>query len=142
MNFGQAIGSGFGRYVDFQGRSSRSEFWYFLIFYYIALFVGFFSTGVIFSIAGENNPTADGFASLIDCLVVLVFALPSLAVQVRRLHDSNRSGWLCLLSLTVVGAIPVLIWLCTRGTMGENRFGRDPLDAASAGAVLAMSWSS
>ena len=51
------------------------------------------------------------------------------AETVRRLHDTDRSGWWYLIVLTIIGIIPLIIWFCTRGTIGENRFGPDPLGA-------------
>jgi uncharacterized membrane protein YhaH (DUF805 family) len=62
--------------------------------------------------------------------VGLINFLPSLSVLVRRLHDTDHSGWwywICLIRF--VGLILLLIWFCTRGTWGSNRFGLDPLGA-------------
>jgi uncharacterized membrane protein YhaH (DUF805 family) len=59
--------------------------------------------------------------------------IPSIAVGVRRLHDIDRSGWWWLLwFVPIVGWIIMLIWVCSGGTAGMNRFGRDPLGAAAA----------
>jgi uncharacterized membrane protein YhaH (DUF805 family) len=59
--------------------------------------------------------------------------LPGLAVAVRRLHDIDRTGWWILLALIpLVGAIVLIIWYCTKGTDGPNRFGPNPLPAAGA----------
>ena len=142
MNFGQAIASGFQRYVDFQGRSARSEFWYFFLFYYIGFFVMFMAIGTLSAIAGSDNAAANGFAGLIYLGFLGVFILQNLAIQVRRLHDTNRSGWWIFISLTIVGVIPLLIWLCTRGTVGENRFGNDPLGGTAAIPAPIISWTS
>jgi uncharacterized membrane protein YhaH (DUF805 family) len=66
--------------------------------------------------------------SPISSLVSLALFLPGLAVSVRRLHDTDRSGWWVLLFLIpLIGAIVLLIWYCSRGTPGGNRFGPDPL---------------
>jgi uncharacterized membrane protein YhaH (DUF805 family) len=130
MSFMQAVTSGFKRYVDFQGRSSRSEYWYWVLFSAIAGFViGFifgFIQGLIEGLAGGPN-AASTLISAISPLVSLALFLPTLAVAIRRLHDTNRGGWWYLLVFTIVGVIPLLIWFCTRGTIGENRFGPDPL---------------
>ena len=59
--------------------------------------------------------------------VVLSFCLVStLSAGARRLHDTGRSGWWQLLNLTIIGAIPVLIWECSSGTKGPNRYGPPP----------------
>ena len=58
--------------------------------------------------------------------------IPTLAVQVRRLHDVDRSGWWVLMYFTIIGYFfPLIYWLCKRGTEGANRFGPDPLDVHS-----------
>ena len=77
----------------------------------------------------SGEPSSMGYGP-IYALVLLVFFLPSLSAQVRRLHDRNKSGWWYLLCFTIIGAIPLLVWLCQKGTTGENRFGPDPLSAA------------
>ena len=63
-------------------------------------------------------------------IYLLANFLPSLAVTVRRLHDTNRSGWWVLITLIpYIGGIILLILLCLKGTEGDNRFGEDPLEA-------------
>ena len=58
----------------------------------------------------------------------LVVLLPGIAVGVRRLHDLDRIGWWLLLAFVpLVGTIILIVWFCTRGTPGPNRFGPDPL---------------
>jgi hypothetical protein len=56
-------------------------------------------------------------------LCILGLALPGLAVTVRRLHDTNRSGWWYAIVLTIIGAIPLTIWFCEEGTQGDNKYG-------------------
>ena len=114
MNFFNAIKFGFNGYFDFSGRSSRSEYWWFLLFFMVVSFV---------------VPLLDSTQSgLISILAVLGLYIPVLAVQVRRLHDINRSGWWILISFVpIVGAILLLVWHCSKGTQGDNRFGKDPL---------------
>jgi len=61
-------------------------------------------------------------------LFFLASFLPAISVIVRRLHDTDRSGWWYWIGLIpLVGAILLLVWFCTRGTSGPNRFGPDPL---------------
>jgi len=115
MNFSAAIQSGFNRYVDFSGRSSRSEVWWWLLFSIIAQLVAAVLDGA-------------GSAGILIIIIYLGLLLPTLAVQVRRLHDLDRSGWWILISfIPILGAIILLVWFCTKGTEGENRFGADPL---------------
>ena len=121
MNFFEAISSGFSNYVNFSGRSSRSEYWFWTLFVILVVIV----TSVI------DYMITQGFGfSPITLIAELVFFLPGLAVSVRRLHDRDKSGWfLLLIFIPLVGAIILLIWYCQRGTIGPNRFGPDPLEA-------------
>ncbi len=115
MGFGEAIGSCFSKYVTFSGRACRSEYWFF------ALFV------VIVDVVANVVDAAAG-TSLLGVIIGLALFLPNLAVSVRRLHDIDRSGWWVLLGLIpVVGWVIVIVWACTRGTPGPNRFGPDSL---------------
>ena len=119
MNFPQAIASCFRKYAVFSGRASRSEYWYWILFYFLGAIV----TGIL-DAAILQTPRG-GFFSNVFALIIF---LPLLAVEVRRLHDVNRSGWWILIAFTFVGLIyPLLVWKCTKGTAGPNRFGGDPL---------------
>ena len=125
MTFGQAISSGFSNYVNFSDRACRSEFWFWRLFYYLAL-------AAVFVIQGALGIHA------LAALFEVGMLLPILAMSVRRLHDLDRSGWWILLSLIpVIGWIILLIWYCTKGTDGPNRFGPDPLGPAISPAIFA-----
>jgi uncharacterized membrane protein YhaH (DUF805 family) len=122
MTFGQAISSGFQNYVNFTGRTPRSGFWYWILFYVIVFIV----TGIIDRVA---FPDAD--ISPLASLAWLALLLPNLSVGARRLHDTDRSGWFLLLSfIPLIGIIILIVWWCQRGTSGPNRFGPDPLAGA------------
>jgi uncharacterized membrane protein YhaH (DUF805 family) len=115
MNFGQAIASGFSNYVNFSGRACRSEYWYWALFVFLADLVALIIDWVL-------------GVYFISSLFGLAVFLPGLAVAIRRLHDLDRTGWWILLSLIpIVGWIILIIWDCTKGTNGPNRFGPDPL---------------
>ena len=74
---------------------------------------------------------------VIGALVGLALFLPSLALQVRRLHDTDRSGWWVLIGLVpLVGVILLIVWWCQDGTPGDNRFGVDTKRGASGSAVF------
>ena len=92
MSFGQSATHVFGNYVTFQGRASRSEFWWFFLFQVIVL--------VIASVLGD----------IVNLLVSLALLLPALAVGARRLHDVGRSGWWQLLVLTGIGVLLLIFW--------------------------------
>ncbi len=116
------------RYADFSGRSRRKEYWMFVLLQILLLFplmaIGFVMGGL--SDGGEGG-------SILFLLLVgafgLVFFIPSLAVQVRRFHDQDKSGWFILLGLIpYLGGLILLIFMCLEGTRGHNRFGPDPKD--------------
>jgi uncharacterized membrane protein YhaH (DUF805 family) len=66
----------------------------------------------------------------IQPLFSLAVLLPTIAVSVRRLHDIGMSGWTVIIAIPVIGpAIMLIVWYCTKGTAGPNRFGPDPLGA-------------
>lgn len=149
-SFVEAIKVCFRNYATFRGRASRSEFWWFFLFCMLLGFVGGFLEGIM----GRDGAALSGIASLATFL-------PSLSVTVRRLHDTDRSGWwiggfylavipvglgigvlgaaaeasghspdetllglIGLVSLlTIAYGIAMLVFLCSRGTPRQNRFG-------------------
>jgi len=126
VEFGEAIRTCLRKYATFSGRASRSEFWYFQLFAVITAIVAGILDGAVFSSSEQvlgNGPLA--------WIVTVVVIVPSIAVGSRRLHDVDKTGWLQLIELTVIGLIPLLVWWATRGTRGENRYGADPIPAAS-----------
>ncbi len=110
MGFVDAIKVCFAKYVNFEGRAARPEFWYFVLFNII---VG--------TVAGLIDRQVHGDA--VGNLVGLVFLLPGIAVTTRRLHDIGRSGWWQLISLTGIGVFVLLFWYCQRGELGSNAYG-------------------
>lgn len=102
-------------YFDFNGRARRAELWWFFLVYLVIAVV----LGVIQNIVG--------LGTILSGLFGLAMLLPNLGVQVRRLHDTGRSGWWWLIALTVIGLILLIVWACQEGTKGPNRFGPDPL---------------
>lgn len=113
----KSIVSGFQRYIDFKGRSSRPEFWWFFLFVNVVLIIATVFDGV----SPNNSPEDIGGAYLFS---LLILTIPTLAVSVRRLHDINRTGWWVLLSIIpLLGFFILLFFNCARGTLGRNRFG-------------------
>lgn len=109
----------FEKYVGFGGRAPRAEFWYFVLFQVIC-FVGLAVLSAAFFAPNDLGG--------VEALLSLGLFLPTLAVSVRRLHDIDRTGfWYCMILVPIVGTILLLVWFCTRGTAGSNRFGTDPL---------------
>jgi uncharacterized membrane protein YhaH (DUF805 family) len=123
MNFGKAVVSGFRNSFNFSGRASRSEYWLFSLFFTLVVVA---SGGI-----ADFYPSVREELSLVLAVIFLALTLPAIAVSVRRLHDINRTGWWVLITLTVIGDILLLVWFCTKGTAGRNRFGPDPLAGVS-----------
>jgi uncharacterized membrane protein YhaH (DUF805 family) len=141
MGFAEAVRTALSRYAQFTGRARRSEFWWFMLF----------ATGLQLLVTLIDIVLGLG---LLGSLVMLALLLPSLAVGVRRLHDTGRSGWWMLFPVVLVpvllvfgvyvselGAgdmggvfigmglmawLPALVFTVLRGDDGPNRFGADP----------------
>jgi len=121
MDFGTSVKTCFNKYAVFAGRASRSEFWWFALFTTAASQVLSFIDVTIFDGVSQD-------LSPLNSLFVLATLLPSLGVAVRRLHDTDRSGWWWwLVLLPIIGWIILIVWYATQGTNGRNSFGFDPL---------------
>ncbi|WP_461456885.1 DUF805 domain-containing protein [Parasphingorhabdus sp.] len=128
------------RYADFSGRSRRKEYWMFALLQVIII-VGL---AIIGGVLGSFTPDPAGSMSTGGTLMIALFGLyalaifiPSLAVQVRRFHDQDKSGWFVLLGfIPYVGGLIVLVFMCLDGTKGKNRFGDDPKMSDNVGDVF------
>ena len=88
--------------------------------------------GFIEGILGINGMVGGVYGPL-TVIFLLLLIIPGIAVQVRRFHDQDKSGWFVLLGLIpFVGGLIVLVFMCLEGTKGPNRFGPDPKDPAGA----------
>ena len=108
------------KYADFSGRARRAEYWWF----YLLMIVGYVVATILDSLVGLE---VFGPYGILTCIFGLAMIVPSLAAGVRRLHDTDRSGWWLLIGLIpLIGAIVILVFLVSQGTQGDNRFGADP----------------
>lgn len=106
MTFLKSVETCFYKYIEFNGRASRSEFWWFYLFVIICWIIGFV------------------LGPIIEAIIIVGLLLPYIAVQARRLHDIGKSGWLQLISLIpLIGAIILIIWSATEGTKKKNKYG-------------------
>lgn len=109
----------FKKYADFNGRARRKEYWMFTLFNFIVTVI---LLGIDSVILGSESGA--GFLSGIYGLAVIV---PSLAVLVRRLHDTGRSGWWVFINLIpFVGSIILLVFLVSDSAAGANEYGANP----------------
>ena len=143
MAFGEAIRSVFSQYATFSGRARRSEFWWFYLFMVIVNSILGSLVGVAQLTAGSSTQVVDGvtitspvWSPFLTLTVIiasvwwLATLLPTLAVQVRRLHDTDRTGWWWwLIILCCVGPIILIVFWVMEGTRGPNRYGADPRTA-------------
>jgi uncharacterized membrane protein YhaH (DUF805 family) len=113
VTFGEAVSDGFSKYAMFSGRSSRSAYWWWILFYVLVVIAASIIDAAI------NTPAFVGLAWL-------AFIIPNLAVLVRRLHDTDRSGWWVLIGLIpLAGAIVLIVFACTDSGM-PNEYGEGP----------------
>jgi uncharacterized membrane protein YhaH (DUF805 family) len=111
VGFGEAISQAFKNILTFNGRASRSAYWWFALFLAIVGFV----LGIVGGIAGTRV-----ISYLVDAVIIVLSA----ALQVRRLHDSNRTGfWWFIGLIPLVGTIVLIVFDCLPGTPGPNKFG-------------------
>ena len=103
------------KYAEFKGRARRKEYWMFYLFYFI------------FAIAAAVLEVTLGIYPVISIVYSLVLSLPYLAVTVRRLHDTNRSGWwILIVFVPIIGAIVLLVFTLQDSDVGENWYGKNP----------------
>lgn len=100
----------FNKYFDFETRSSRKEFWYWQLFRILM----FLSITFIESLGLSGILFISNF----------IFLIPEIAVSIRRLHDINKSGWWILLTITIIGIIPLTYFYCIKGDDGVNDYGQ------------------
>lgn len=114
MSFGEAVRTVFSKYATFSGRARRSEFWWFTLFAILVYVVVSIIDAVI------KNP-------VLAIIVALAMVIPGLAVTVRRLHDTGRSGWWYFIGLIpLIGAIVLLVFECQDSQPGQNAYGPSP----------------
>jgi uncharacterized membrane protein YhaH (DUF805 family) len=115
------------KYAVFSGRAGRSEYWWFTLTNTIVIFLLEIAMGL-------NQPGRGGTASgayvaflALFCIYVFGVLLPSLAVTVRRLHDTGKTGWIVLLNLIpLIGGLIVLVFMIQDSDQGNNKYGPNP----------------
>jgi uncharacterized membrane protein YhaH (DUF805 family) len=122
------------KYAEFTGRARRKEYWMFVLL----VFAIYIVAAIIDGILGMGGMIAGAYGPLMT-IAALALLIPSIAVGIRRLHDTNRSGWWLLIGLIpIVGSIILLVFFVLEGSRGPNQYGPDPLEGeaiAAPGAV-------
>lgn len=116
--FGEAIQKAFNNYCNFNGRASRSEYWWFVLFTaiisYVCQNIAMFAHSQVLSYVFSG-------------IITLAFLLPSLGICWRRLHDTGRAGgWYFIGLIPIVGWILLIVWFCQPSQPEANRFGDVP----------------
>ena len=112
-------------YSNFSGRARRKEYWMFTLFFMLFLLASIFITGALIAIFGDDTGAILGGI----ILIALYFGhlVPALAVTVRRLHDTGKSGWMYLLVLIpYIGSLIIFIFTVIEGDKVANKYGPDP----------------
>jgi uncharacterized membrane protein YhaH (DUF805 family) len=101
------------KYAVFEGRARRKEYWMFFLFNFLIAII----LGIVEGILGFDP---DSKRSVLGSIYQLAVLIPSIAVAIRRMHDTDHSGWWILVPIVN------LVFTLTEGTRGDNRFGPDP----------------
>jgi uncharacterized membrane protein YhaH (DUF805 family) len=109
------------KYAVFSGRARRKEYWFFVLFNFLI------SIALIFVDSAIGSLDANSGFGILSGIYSLGVLIPSLAVTVRRLHDTDRTGWWFLIAfIPLIGVIVLLVFMFLDGTPGNNSYGADP----------------
>ena len=111
MNFIESLQTCYKKFFDFSGRASKSEYWWFQLYNTILY---------ILTLVFQND------LALLFSILVIANLIPVFAAGVRRVHDSNKSGWWILISFVPIIGLYIIVLLITDGSKGKNRFGPKP----------------
>jgi len=132
MGFGTALRAFWSNYRNFKGRARRSEYWLIQLFL-VATNLAAAVIDLALMDGDVDRFIANGGGGIVGLIWILATIVPALAVLIRRLHDTNRSGWWALIGLVpIIGTIAILIFTVTDSTQGENRYGASPKDSTPA----------
>ncbi len=118
------------QYAEFEGRARRKEFWMFTLVHFLIIMA--LQAGMVM-LGGMNPESSIGLVimSLLGLYSLAVF-IPSLAVSVRRLHDTGRSGWWLLIGFVpVIGVITLIVFYVQDSQPGANQYGENPKEVGS-----------
>ena len=126
MGFGEAVKSFWSHYSKFKGRSRRSEYWWIQLFLVLTN-LAVAAIDLVLMNGDVERFIANGGGGIVGLIWILVTIVPALAVLVRRLHDTGKSGWWALIGFVpLVGGIVLLVFTVLDSDAGENKFGESP----------------
>ena len=115
MTFTEAIKDGFDHYTKFDGRAARPAYWWWFLF------------SILVAIGANIIDAILGTWGVVNGLAALALLLPGLSVSIRRLHDTDHSGWWILIGLIpIIGFIVLLVFYLRDSDPGENKYGPPP----------------
>ena len=115
------------KYAKFDGRATRSEYWYFILFYFIVSFIVILLDIFVVNPMLGATPEQAQQGGLLQIILALALLIPSIAVGVRRLHDIGKSGWWILVGLVpIIGALVLIYFYVLDSQVGENQYGPNP----------------
>ena len=125
------------KYAQFSGRARRREYWMFTLISSVIAFL----LGLVDGLLGLEIGDGASAIGLLGGLFSLIIFIPSLAVTVRRLHDTGRSGWWILISIVpLLGWIAIIVFLVTDSAYGSNKWGLNPKAPAGLTPTPAQNW--
>ncbi len=114
------------KYAVFSGRARRAEYWYFALFSFIISVLLWVIGGILAKISGAP------WMALLGFIYWLAIIIPSIAVSIRRLHDTDHSGWWILIGFVPIVSLILLYFMVIDGNQAENKYGPNPKGAATA----------
>ena len=126
MGFGAAVKSFWSHYSKFKGRSRRSEYWWIQLFLVLTN-LAVAAIDLVLMNGDVDRFIANGGGGIVGLIWILATIVPALAVLVRRVHDTGKSGWWVLIGyVPLVGGIVLLVFTVLDSDSGENKFGESP----------------
>ena len=126
MGFGEAIKSCWSNYATFKGRSRRSEYWWIQLFLVLAN-LAVAAIDLALMNGDVDRFIANGGGGIVGLVWILVTIVPALAVLIRRLHDTGKSGWWVLIGFVpFVGTIVLFVFSLLDSDAGDNKYGASP----------------
>ena len=115
------------RYAKFDGRATRSEYWYFILFYFILAFIVSLVDILVINPMLGLTPEQAQQGGILQIIVGLGLLIPTIALTIRRLHDIGKSGWWLLIALIpIIGALVLIYFYVQDSQAGSNLYGKNP----------------
>ena len=126
MTFVESIKTCLGKVFTIEGRASRSEYWWFFLFFYGFILTVFIVSSITQQVDNRIFSTVYDLIKMVVLIGMLIITIALITCRIRRLHDIGRSGWWIFIGLIpYVGSLILLLWFI-KGSDGDNEYGPDP----------------